>query len=71
MSLDEERFRLCRAFYRMRKVPSHGEMVFSRHGDIRPEWIVQIVEDPYDRYEERIGGELWTVLIGRVPESRQ
>lgn len=44
----------------------------SRHSDIMPEWIVQVVEDPYDRYEEYTSsGELRTIVVGRVIQSNR
>ena len=43
-----------------------------RHPGIRPEWVMQIIADPYDQYvDTRPGSEPKTVIVGRVPESRQ
>ena len=69
---DEERERLRRAFNMLPKVADHGERVFERHDQVLPEWVMQIVADPYNRtevYTER--GEMRTILTGRVSESRQ
>ncbi len=62
---------LRRAFDMMRKLPHHGADLEERHGDIRKEWVMEIIFNPYDRYEEYHGDELRTILVGRVPESRQ
>ena len=64
--------RLRRAFDAMPKDPSHGESALRRHSEIRPEWVMQVIADPYDRYiETPEGGERYTVIVGRVPESNQ
>ena len=42
-----------------------------RHGDLPQVWVMLVIVDPYDKYEEYIDGILHTVLVGRVPESRQ
>ena len=67
----EERQRLRDAFEELPKT-SHGEIYRSRHKDIEPEWIVQILYAPYIQEEEQDKeGEPVTVIIGRVPEYRQ
>lgn len=69
---DAERARLRRAFELLPKVPGHGEEVIYRHRDVLPEWIMEIIANPYhssEVYTQR--GERRTVLTGRVPESRQ
>ena len=63
--------RLRRAFDAIPKIAGHGELFEDRHQDVLPEWIVQIISDPYDQYEEYDDGELRTILVGRVPQSRQ
>ena len=69
---DEERERLRRAFNMLPKVEGHGESALERHDNILPEWIIQIVTDPYERYETYTrGGERRTIVNGRVPESPQ
>lgn len=69
---DEERARLRQAFDRLPKVPGHGESSPVRHGDVLPEWIMQIIAHPYERNEVYTeSGERRTVLNGRVSESRQ
>jgi hypothetical protein len=69
---DDENERLRRAFERLPKDPSHGESVLLRHSDIRPEWVMRVIAEPHDRYEEtRPGSEPKTIIVGRVPESRQ
>lgn len=69
---DDERARLRRAFELLPKASGHGESTLQRHRDIRPEWIMEIIADPYERYESYTrSGERSTVLTGRVPESAQ
>ena len=61
---DAERARLRRAFELLPKVEGHG--------DILPEWIMEIIANPYrsdEVYTQE--GERRTVLTGRVTESRQ
>ena len=69
---DAERARLRRAFDLLPKIEGHGDTALERHTDVLPEWIMQIIADPYRSDEvytqER---ERRTVLAGRVPESRQ
>lgn len=69
---DAERARLRRAFELLPKVEGHGDTALERHNDVLPEWIMQIIANPYRSDEvytrER---ELRTVLTGRVSESRQ
>ncbi len=62
---------LRRRFDLMPKVPNHGDELEERHGDIQKEWVMQIIDNPHDRYEEYDEGILKTILVGRVPESRQ
>ena len=70
-SSSDENARLRRAYQRMRKVSGYGEDILSRHPSIRPEWDMQIIEEPYDRYEEHQYGERRTCIVGRVPDSNQ
>jgi hypothetical protein len=61
---DDENERLRRAFERLPKDPSHGESVLLRHSDIRPEWVMRVIAEPHDRYEEtRPGMERTTVFV--------
>lgn len=46
-----ENARLRRAFDYMSKIPGHGETVLGRHASIRKEWIMQVIAEPYERYE--------------------
>ena len=39
----------------------------SRYSDIRPEWIMAVIEDPYEVIPELRGLQSVTVLSGRVP----
>lgn len=64
--------RLREAFERLPKELGHGDSTLQRHSAIRPEWVMQIIADPYDRYmDTRPGSEPNTIIVGRVPESRQ
>ena len=63
--------RLRQAFDELPKVPNHGAELEERHGDVRKEWVMLIIADPHDRYEEYDDDILRTILVGRVPESRQ
>ena len=64
--------RLRRAFERLPKVLGHGDSLLQRHSAIRPEWVMQIIADPYDLYiDARPGSEPNTIIVGRVPKSRQ
>ena len=69
ISNSDENSRLLRAYQRMRKVQGHGEDTLSRHPSIRPEWVMRVIEEPYDRYEEHQRGESRTCVVGRVSES--
>ena len=72
MALSDEIERLRQAFDRLPKVAAHGANALERHDSIRPEWVMQIIAEPYERYETHSTyGELRTVLAGRVPESPQ
>ena len=63
---------LRRAFERLPKVVGHGATALERHGIIRPEWIMRVVAEPYERYETFTSyGERRTIVTGRVPESSQ
>lgn len=68
----DEIARLHRAFNELPKVPGHGESSVIRHPDIRPEWVMQILREPFHTFEE-LGSDrqLNTIVIGRVPESNQ
>ena len=69
---DAERARLRRAFELLPKVEGHGDTALERHSDVQPEWIMEIIANPYHSDEVYTQDrELRTVLTGRVPESRQ
>lgn len=68
----DENAPLRQAYDRMRKAPRHGEDAQSRHSEIRPEWVMRIIANPHDRYEEtHPDGERMTIIVGRVLESSQ
>lgn len=55
---------LRREFYALAQTNPHGMEQQIRHSDIRPEWIMRIVKNPYAR---RLAQDQ-TILDGRVPE---
>ena len=68
----DEIARLRRAFDALPKVSGHGEQAIRRHGNIRPEWVMKIIAEPYETFEELDDlGRVYTIFTGRVPESRQ
>ena len=67
MEEPNENERLRREYDALPKVPVHGERAAERHPDIRPEWVMQVIYDPYDRWQRIMeDGELRTILVGRV-----
>ncbi|MCY3543843.1 MAG: hypothetical protein OXH22_07365 [Chloroflexi bacterium] len=73
MADNGENARLQRAFDRLPKSGSHGSTVTSRHPDVRQEWIISIIEEPYDEWIEthERSGQRKTIVVGRVPEFEQ
>ena len=63
--------RLRQMFDAMPKVAGHGELFEDRHQDVLPEWVMRIIQDPFDQIEEYVDGELRTLLVGRVEQSQQ
>jgi hypothetical protein len=54
------------------KTPHHGKTGTVRHPDILPEWIVHIIREPYEQWEEVTSdGETRTIFAGRVPQFGQ
>jgi hypothetical protein len=69
---DDDVEALRQAFERLPKVAGHGVTALERHDSIRPEWIMQVIAEPFERYEIRISdGERRTIITGRVPQSSQ
>lgn len=61
--------RLRRQYAALPKTRHGGETTEERHKEIRPEWVVSILNAPHDRWQETDrNGEPMTVLVGRVPE---
>lgn len=68
----EEIARLRREFDALPKAPEHGEQALERHGNILPEWVMQIIAEPFETFKELDNrGREYTIITGRVPESRQ
>ncbi|MCY3639300.1 MAG: hypothetical protein OXG80_09430 [Chloroflexi bacterium] len=43
-----------------------------RHPELRPEWVIQIIDDPHDIWVEiQPNGERRTILEGRIQGQRQ
>ena len=54
------------------KVPRHGEEVPTRHSDLRPEWIMRVINDPYDEWDEvALDGVTFKLFAGRVEQCQQ
>ena len=63
---------LRRAFDGLPKVAGHGVTALERHDAVMPEWVMRVIEEPFERYEMYTSyGERRTVITGRVPESSQ
>lgn len=68
----ESENRLLRQEYdQLPKTELHGTSNTERHPDVEPEWIMRILADPYDRFEEYRGNTRMTVIVGRVPQVDQ
>ena len=68
----DEIARLRREFDALPKVPGHGDSALRRHPNIRPEWVMQILQEPFHRYEETgSAGQRCTIVVGRVPQLNQ
>lgn len=63
---------LRREYQELPKTP-HGERSERRHPNIQPEWIMRIIRNPYDQWDEvhPRTGEPVTILVGRVPQFSQ
>lgn len=68
---DAERERLLRRYEALPKTEHWIYDSVSRHSDIRPEWIVAVIDDPYEVISELRGLQNVTVLTGRVPQFSQ
>jgi hypothetical protein len=54
------------------KTSHHGETGAVRHPDIRPEWIMRVIREPHEQWEEVTSdGEVRTIIAGRVPQFDQ
>ena len=67
---DEDR-RLRQAYEDLPKTEIHGVSAPERHPDVHPEWVMQIIAEPYERFEEYRGETRMTVLVGPVPLASQ
>ncbi len=67
----DDNLRLLRAFDQLPKT-IHSTDVFKRHPEVRPEWIMRIIEDPYDEWVETdASGRISRVVAGRVEDASQ
>lgn len=63
--------RLRRALEALPKT-AHGELYLERHPDVRPEWVMMVIEDPYEEWTERdYTGQVYTIITGRVTHRNQ
>ena len=68
---DAETRRLRQAYAALPKTP-HGETIPQRHPETRPEWVMSIIENPFDQSPTAgTSGEDRVELVGRVPEFNQ
>ena len=69
-----ENARLRRAWEELPKT-SHGREMPNRHPDVRPEWIMRVIESPdsyeWIEYSATLDEELrvWRIQVGWIPES--
>ena len=67
----QERLRLRQAYEALPKT-LHGDRIGNRHRDVHPEWVISVLENPYQEWNEiNPQGEHVTIIVGRVPECRQ
>ena len=67
----DENARLRRAFDLLPKT-DHAKDVFERHPEVRPEWVMQIIENPYDEWTETDARSRRSrVIAGRVAGASQ
>ena len=63
---DHENARLHRAYDQLPKT-MHGSRLLERHPYMRPEWVMRVIEEPYDQWDEYdIYGRRTNVFTGRV-----
>ncbi|MYC29900.1 MAG: hypothetical protein F4X65_07420 [Chloroflexi bacterium] len=68
---EEERQRLRVAYEELPKTP-HGAATANRHGDVLPEWVIYVLENPLAEWEERNHrGEHVRITVGSSPECMQ
>ena len=65
---DAETRRLRQAYAAYPKIRGHGETTRQRHSEIQPEWIMSIIENPYDEWLKPDGRKN---LAGRIPQFNQ
>ena len=63
--------RLRREFDRLPKT-EHAKDVLERHPEVRPEWVMQVIEAPYEEWTENDArGRRSRVIAGRVAGASQ
>ena len=61
--------RLRQAYAALPKIAAHGETTITRHPQVQPEWVIQVLENPYDQWlVDWWTGKLRKNTVGRVPE---
>ena len=59
-------------FRELRKADrSTEENLRARHPEMKPEWVIQVMENPREQKVETFRGERRTIMTGRVPEFNQ
>ena len=64
--------RLRKKFEALPRTP-HGERYLDRHPDVKPEWVLMVIEDPHEQWVERRArdGKSYTLMSGRVQACHQ
>ena len=61
--------RLRQAYNALPKIAAHGETTTTRHPQVQPEWVIQVLENPYDQWLVDWGiRDQRKNVVGRVPE---
>ena len=68
---DEESLRLRQEYEALPKTPAHGAETELPHPNIRPEWVMRIIDAPNDQWEEIARGEVRSILVGCVAQFNQ
>ena len=68
---DVDKERLRQEYEALPKTP-HGDESGTGTRDVHPEWVISVLENPYQEWNEiNSQGEYVTIIVGSVPECRQ